>query len=295
MGDHWVPFYVGDYEKDTKHLSLTEDGAYFRLLRYVWGTGRRIPGVESAYRIAGAQSDQDRACVDRILIEFFEEKNDEFFNKKAEKILKKQNEKRRKLSEHGRRGGLAKATKMLEQKASIPDPDLEVISSEITPPTPKGERGSFEIFWSQYPKKVAKAAVKRHWDRKKLDNKASDILAAVKRYKATEKWQAEGGRYVPNPLTFLNQERWDDEIPQGVAETTSLKSDHKERILSAWRAGQPLRYVPQGAIAAAEALIPTSAAGKRDDRNPDHFRAKSCPDEPLYFRDFEIVDEGESR
>ena len=38
------------------------------------------------------------------------------------------------------------------------------------------------------------------------------INAAVERYKKTNQWQEENGRYIPDPDTFLQDERWTDEI-----------------------------------------------------------------------------------
>jgi len=39
------------------------------------------------------------------------------------------------------------------------------------------------------------------------------MIAAVSTAKASDQWQRENGRYIPNPLTWLNQGRWDDECP----------------------------------------------------------------------------------
>jgi len=69
----------------------------------------------------------------------------------------------------------------------------------------------FETFWLQYPKKVGKAAAMKAWKRVKPDAALYDrIMQAVEKSKQSEQWTREGGRYIPNPATWINQGRWDD-------------------------------------------------------------------------------------
>ncbi|GMB10614.1 MAG: hypothetical protein NkDv07_0461 [Candidatus Improbicoccus devescovinae] len=71
----------------------------------------------------------------------------------------------------------------------------------------------FEKFWSAYPKKVAKQAAFKAFNRIKPDSEVTrEILEGV------AKWQNSGNwadmQFVPNPATFLNGRRWEDEIPK---------------------------------------------------------------------------------
>lgn len=67
----------------------------------------------------------------------------------------------------------------------------------------------FEEFWKAYPKKVEKKKAEAKWNRlKKFEQEA--ILADLPKRKATDQWQR---GYVPNPMTYLNGERWNDELP----------------------------------------------------------------------------------
>lgn len=71
----------------------------------------------------------------------------------------------------------------------------------------------FARFWSVYPKRVGKLAARKVWTRLRTDAALTDrIIAGVEQYAQTEQWQRDGGRYIPNPATFLNQRRWEDEI-----------------------------------------------------------------------------------
>ncbi len=74
----------------------------------------------------------------------------------------------------------------------------------------KGLLTLFDPFWLTYPKKRKKKTAREIWKRKKLDGKADMIMADVaKRMKSDGRW-LDG--YIPDPPTYLNQERWDDEI-----------------------------------------------------------------------------------
>ena len=74
----------------------------------------------------------------------------------------------------------------------------------------------FDEFWAAYPKKVGKKAAWNAWKKVKPDAELFDkIMTAIGRAKATWQWQRENGRYIPNPKTWLNEGRWDDEYKEG--------------------------------------------------------------------------------
>lgn len=81
------------------------------------------------------------------------------------------------------------------------------------------EKG-FEYFWENYPVKRKKQVAKIAWLNMRVHSQEQYALinAAVERYKKTDQWQDKGGRYIPDPDTFLQDERWTDEIklPEAV-------------------------------------------------------------------------------
>ncbi len=75
----------------------------------------------------------------------------------------------------------------------------------------------FDEFWAAYPKKVGKKAAMNSWKKLKPNAELHDkIMTAVGRARVTEQWQRENGRYIPNPTTWINQGRWDDEYEEGA-------------------------------------------------------------------------------
>lgn len=70
----------------------------------------------------------------------------------------------------------------------------------------------FDRFWTEYPKKVAKADALKAWKKIKPSELLQDqILAAVSRAKTSVDWQKDGGQFVPYPASWLNAKRWEDE------------------------------------------------------------------------------------
>lgn len=64
--------YLGDYARDTAHLSLMEHGAYRVLLDSYYATERGLPADNAAlYRICKAFNAAERKAVDRVAAEFF--------------------------------------------------------------------------------------------------------------------------------------------------------------------------------------------------------------------------------
>lgn len=72
MSLHWYAHHLGDYSKDTRHLTMLEHGAYRLLLDQYYTIGGPIKDErKSIYRICQARTPQERAAVDKILDQFF--------------------------------------------------------------------------------------------------------------------------------------------------------------------------------------------------------------------------------
>lgn len=66
----------------------------------------------------------------------------------------------------------------------------------------------FELFWNAYPKKIGKKKVEDKFN--SIEFPIDKILKNIELQKKSEQWQTQ--QYIPNPETYLNQERWEDEV-----------------------------------------------------------------------------------
>lgn len=95
---------------------------------------------------------------------------------------------------------------------------------EKTPPSPQGgcEFPGFAAFWAAWPsndRKQAKGKCLDAWKKAGAEPQAALVLAHLERMKASPLWTKDSGQFVPAPLVYLNQRRWegaDDMLqPQG--------------------------------------------------------------------------------
>jgi len=60
---------------------------------------------------------------------------------------------------------------------------------------------------------VGKGEAEKVWKRLKPGGELlTQMLAAISAARRSVQWQRENGRYIPNPATWLNQRRWEDEL-----------------------------------------------------------------------------------
>lgn len=101
---------------------------------------------------------------------------------------------------------------------------------------------TFEAFWKEYPKKVGKAKCSDVWKRLKPKPELFEkIMTALRAQKQTQQWTKENGAYIPNPLTWLNQRRWEDEPveikPEGGASANG-RSKKSEPAVTGFHAAE---------------------------------------------------------
>ena len=89
--------------------------------------------------------------------------------------------------------------------------DKDKDKDNMSPHTPQGT--TFELFWAAYPKKVGKKAALNAFRRVKIP--LNVVLQAIEAQKHSVQWMKDNGKYIPNPATWLNQGRWEDELDGG--------------------------------------------------------------------------------
>lgn len=84
---------------------------------------------------------------------------------------------------------------------------------KVTLPAKAGETTyskDFLEFWERYPKKIGKGAAWSSWN-KVTHPTIIDLTDAIQRQVTSLQWKRDNGQYIPNPATWLNQRRWEDE------------------------------------------------------------------------------------
>lgn len=109
-------------------------------------------------------------------------------------------------------------------KNNIPDFDREIDVQE--------QEEYFERFWEAYPRKVKKPVAKIEWRKLPMEVSLYErILTALEKHKQTKQWQDEN--FIPYPESFLQDERWEDELP----EEQQADSDPWEAAMQAYGGG----------------------------------------------------------
>ena len=78
----------------------------------------------------------------------------------------------------------------------------------------------FNQIWALYPKKVGKALAKKAFQKIKPNKELFDtMIKAIETHSSSRDWTKENGQYIPHLSTWLNQERWEDELETTTAQT----------------------------------------------------------------------------
>lgn len=139
------------------------------------------------------------------------------YNKSAEEILALTNTRRN----AGRKGGQASAQARAQAKSN-PAFSSQLIAKERPKPScPKTAKPAvldgFEEWWKAYPRKEGKGAARTAYTKALGKTDAASLLAALTR--SARSWEAEKRerRLIPQPATWLNQERWEDDYSASVS------------------------------------------------------------------------------
>lgn len=79
--------------------------------------------------------------------------------------------------------------------------------------TPKAEFTlGFTLFWSAWPstdRKQSRGKCYETWKKVGAEKSTDQILAHIDNLKSTDSWRKDSGQYIPAPLVYLNQRRWE--------------------------------------------------------------------------------------
>lgn len=208
-----------------QRMSLAAQALYIRAL-CVQAMQGNIPSNPSDAAIELRVLDLDLDAWNECLAHFVEETIDGstyLYNEKLRSFLYAASEKKAKLSELGAKGGKnaakakgkAKGAAKGKAKAAPKGAAKGAIraSSSNSNSYSNSLLSKFDSFWLVYPKKKSKAEALESWKKVVTTEELADLIIShtENRAKTDIEWIKDGGMYVPNGSTFLNQRRWEDE------------------------------------------------------------------------------------
>lgn len=106
---NYYPHHIGDYTKNTVHISMLEDGAYRRLLDLYYTREKPLPlDMQMVYRLARARTKQERVAIDAVLQEFFINTELGFLHSRCEKEISNAQSRISAAQKNGAKGGRPK-------------------------------------------------------------------------------------------------------------------------------------------------------------------------------------------
>jgi uncharacterized protein YdaU (DUF1376 family) len=86
---NFFKLYIGDYQRDTAHLSVTEHGAYMLMLQHYYATEKPLPVGKALHRMLRAQDKEEREAIDSVAAQFWTTTDAGLVNERADRELTK--------------------------------------------------------------------------------------------------------------------------------------------------------------------------------------------------------------
>lgn len=221
--------HIGDYRRDTSHLTLIEHGAYRQLLDTYYLNEQPIPlETDLVFRRLLARTETEQQAIMTVLEEFFDRTEGGWVHGRCDAEIAEYHSRADLARANGMRGGRPKKT---DPVISGNRQETQTVPAEKANHKPQTKNHKptassaapidvdrFGEFWSAYPRKVAKPEALKAWIRIKPDDETFDaIMAGLAAAKTSRDWAKDDGQFIPHPSTWLNQRRWEDQLETAAA------------------------------------------------------------------------------
>ena len=218
--------HIGDFNNKTRHLTRVERSLFSDAIELYYDTEKPlIQDIKKLSRLLLANTEEEKASLKLILEEFFTLKKDGYHNKRCnEEIIKYQQ-----FIEKQSRAGKASAQRRLNASSTksnqcstnhTPLPSIPITKEKKKT---KEKDINFQKFWDSYPNKTGRQAALASWKNHKPI--LADVLKALEWQKKSDQWEADKGKFIPNPSTYLNQGRWQDEPSEQISNVAKQEPD----------------------------------------------------------------------
>lgn len=216
---HYFQRNIGDYRRDTAHLSLLEHGVYQQLMdTYYLSESPLTLDHAELMRTHCARSADEMQAVENVLKDFFDKTENGYIHKRCEEEITKFYAK----SDSARASAKARWAKVpCERIANAKQTQCEGNANGMLPNNPTTQQpnnpipnkkhtaeysANFEIAWEKYPKRPGanKKDSFRAWSaRLKSGVPIGELIDGVARYAAYCKTQKIDPQYIKQPATFF--------------------------------------------------------------------------------------------
>ncbi len=88
---NFFKLYIGDYQRDTAHLSVTEHGCYLLMLQHYYATEKPLPAGKALHRMLRCQDKAERDAADAVAAQFWKVTDAGLVNERADVEITKAN------------------------------------------------------------------------------------------------------------------------------------------------------------------------------------------------------------
>ena len=209
---HYYQHNIGDYRKDTSHLSLLEHGIYRQLLdSYYLDEIPLSNDLAKLMRSHSVRTAEEQQSLQNVLTDFFELTEFGYIHKRCEDGIAKF---------HGKSAS-ARASAMARWSSKHKEIDANAIPTQsegnanhkpITnnhKPIKNIQPIGFDLFWDAYDKKVGKPNSLKAWS--KIAFKDDLLQKIVEKAKADKKAKPDN-KFRKDPERWLKGQHWMDEV-----------------------------------------------------------------------------------
>jgi uncharacterized protein YdaU (DUF1376 family) len=240
---HHFRFHIGDYRGATAHLTNEEDLTYRRLIEMYYDREGPLP-LETQWVSKRVRVPVE--MVEQMLSEYFVATNDGWRHPRCDQDIADYHTQVEKNRTNGKLGGRPRKVRSNGNPLGLSNNPLathsqptgnplesQPVTSNQNPTTVNQGRGAtpysggFEVWWKVYPRRVGKGEAFKAWKKG-----ATSSLTRHAIMKATAELAAvtKDVKFVPNPATWLNQRRWEDDQSHSAAAGRGSKQTQQERI-----------------------------------------------------------------
>jgi uncharacterized protein YdaU (DUF1376 family) len=206
---HYYQHHIGDFIKATSRLTDAQAMAYLRLLWMYYDSEKPLPNdVDVLSLQVGLPVDE----LQLLLRAYFRLEDGVWKQTRCDAEIAEY----RSFIDKKSLAGKASAEQRKNKRIAVDEQVLNECSTDVQltnnhKPITDNQIyiSSFDTFWKQYPRKIAKDNARKAWLKIKPDEDlVQKILTAVKTHKTFKVEE----QFIPHAASWLNAKRWDDEL-----------------------------------------------------------------------------------